>query len=65
MDKINEKVGAWLLEDGNTRQMLADEIGISRPALANRLSGASKWYWEDVVKIAEITSTPLDELAKK
>lgn len=61
--RINEKVGAWLLEEGNTRSMLAQEIGISRPVLNSRLNGSSKWSWNEVVKISQITGCTLNELA--
>lgn len=60
---INEKVGAWLLVSGNNREKLADEIGISRPTLASRLSGKSKWNWDEVVKLAKLVGCTLDEMA--
>jgi|GEM_PF-1474084 hypothetical protein len=61
--RINEKLGAWLLQDGHTRQMLADEIGITRPTLNGRLSGESKWNWDEVIEVARITDSTLNELA--
>ena len=60
---INEKLGAWLLKDGNTRALLAKEIGISRPTLNGRLEGKTKWNWEDVLEISRITGASLEELA--
>ena len=60
---INEKLGAWLLMSGNTREKLADEIGITRPTLASRLNGESKWYWDEVIKVSQITGTSPNELA--
>lgn len=60
---INEKVGAWLLIDGNTRSSLAESLGISRQSLAARLDGSAKWGWEEVVRLAEITGTTVNELA--
>lgn len=60
---INEKIGAWLLVAGNTRDKLADSIGITRPTLASRLNGDSRWYWEEVIKISKITGATLNELA--
>lgn len=60
---INEKLGAWLLENGNSREKLAKEIGITRPTLNGRLDGKSKWYWDEVIEIARITGASLDELA--
>lgn len=62
-DKINEKLGAWLLEEGHTREILAQRIGISRPALLARLNGSSKWNWEEVIEVAKITGCDLNELA--
>lgn len=64
-DYINEKVGAWLLEDGNTRTRLAEEVGISRPALNKRLSGKAKWSWREVIEVARVTGCTLNELAGK
>ena len=61
--QINEKLGAWLLVDGHTREMLAKEIGITRPTLAGRLSGESKWNWNEVIEVARITNSSLNELA--
>ena len=60
---INEKLGAWLIANGNTREKLAEEIGISRPTLNGRLSGKSKWEWDEVIEVARITGTSLNELA--
>ena len=62
-ERINEKLGAWLLGEGHTRELLAQGIGITRPTLQTRLDGTSKWYWSEVVKVAEITNSDLNELA--
>ena len=62
-ERINEKLGAWLLKEGNTQALLASLIGISRPTLTGRLSGKTKWNWEDVVRISGIVNVSLDELA--
>ena len=62
-DRINEKLGAWLLKEGHTREILAQNIGISRPALLARLNGSSKWTWDEVIKVAEIVGCDLNELA--
>lgn len=60
---INEKLGAWLLKSGNTREKLAEEIGITRPTLSGRLDGKSKWQFDEVVKVAQLTGCSLNELA--
>ncbi len=62
--KINEKLGAWLLEDGHTRDQLAKELGMSRPTLQNRINGTTKWEWEEVVKVSLLTGCTLNELAE-
>ena len=62
--RINEKLGAWLLKDGNTRDQLAQELGMTRPTLATRLNGTSRWEWEEVVKVSRLTSCSLDWLAE-
>ena len=62
-DVINEKLGAWLLKSGNTRDVLAEKLNISRPALQNRLNGTSKWYWEEVIRVSQITGSSPNELA--
>ena len=62
-EKINEKLGAWLVQTGHSKQQLADEIGLSRPALRQRLDGTAKWKWDEVVKVSEITGCTLNELA--
>lgn len=62
-DRINEKLGAWLLEKGNTNEKLADMIGITRPSLRERLNGNAQWKWSEVIRVAEITNCSLDELA--
>ena len=62
---INEKLGAWLLVQGNTREKLADGLGITKPTLASRLVGDSAWKWAEVIRISEVTGVSLDELAGK
>jgi DNA-binding XRE family transcriptional regulator len=60
---INEKAGAWLLEQGHTRETLAEKIGITRPTLNSRLDGRTKWNWEEVVRLSKLLGCTLDELA--
>lgn len=60
---VNQAVGAWLLLDGNNRERLAKELGITRPTLNGRLKGESAWTWDEVLTISELTGNTLDELA--
>lgn len=63
MDKINEKVGAWLQMPGNTKEKMADELGITRGSLLNKLQGRSPWQWLEVCAIAQLVGcTPNDFL---
>lgn len=65
MERIAEKVGAWLLVSGNTKQLLSDKLGMSVGALNNRLSGETEWSWSEVCKLAEITGCSLSDFATK
>lgn len=62
--RINEKVGVLLL-GGMTRNQLAEELGMTRPTLANRINGTAKWEWEEVVKLSVLAGCTLDELVDK
>lgn len=44
---IAEKVGAWLLIGGHTKQILAEKLGMSVGTLNNRLSGEFEWSWSE------------------
>lgn len=62
--RINEKLGAWLIVNNESRENLAQRIGISKPTLNKRISGESEWKWQEVIAISQLTGTPLDELAQ-
>ena len=62
-DRINEKLGAWLVQTGHSKTQLAKELDLSRPALRQRFNGDAKWKWEQVVRISELTGCSLNELA--
>ena len=54
MNKINEKIGAWLLVEGNTKQQLASALGISTVTLNKKLSGETEWLWSQVCMLADL-----------
>lgn len=62
-DRINEKLGAWLVQTGHSKKQLAKELNLSRPALRQRVNGDAKWKWEEVVRVSELTGCSLNELA--
>lgn len=61
-DKINEKIGAWLLIEGNTKQQLANALGISTVTLNKKLSGETDWLWSQVCTISDLIGCSLAEL---
>ena len=62
ISKINEKVGAWLLVDGNTKQQLANELDISTVTLNKKLGGETEWLWSQVCKVADLIGCELSDL---
>ena len=62
MERINEKVGAWLLQ-GHTRTELAELLGMSRQTLSNRLDGTAMWNWDEVLKLADLLGVTPNEMA--
>lgn len=62
MDRINEKVGAWLLVQGHTKQSLASSLGMTPQTLNNRLDGTYDWTFNEVCSLADILGCKLDEL---
>lgn len=62
MKTINEVIGGWLLEGGNTKQALADHLGISTVTLNNKLNGETEWSWTQVRAICKLTSTKLSDI---
>ena len=62
MDKINEKVGAWLLIEGNTKQRLASALDISTVTLNKKLAGETDWLWSQVCQIADLIGCELEDL---
>lgn len=61
MDKFTEKVGAWLLVAGNTKQLLAKQLGMSTGTLNNRLSGENEWTWNEVCRLADVLGCNLSD----
>lgn len=62
MKTINEVVGSWLLEPGNTKQRLADILGVSHVTLNNKLRGETEWTWSQVKTICATTGASLSDI---
>lgn len=63
MQGINKEIGAWLLRPGNTREKLADAVGITTPTLSTRLNGSTQWRFSEVVKLSKFIDVTLEQLA--
>lgn len=61
MDRIAEKVGAWLLKSGNTKANLAKSLGMSAATLNNRLAGETEWSWKEVCDLGEFLECELED----
>ena len=63
MNRINEKVAAWLMLEGNSMGKLADELGINRATLRLKLRGQNDWTWSQAIAVADIIGCTPNELA--
>ena len=63
MNRVNEKIGAWLLEKGHTQKRLAEILGISTVCLGDKISGKTDWTWSQAKTLAGLFDCSLDELA--
>ena len=63
MERINEKLGAWLLEPNHNRKQLAKKLGLTTPTLNTRIRGETRWMWEEVLAIAELLNCTPNDLA--
>ncbi len=65
MSKINQILGAWLLQKGHTREQLATAAGVSVAALNDKIAGITKWKWDEVCDIADFISIPIQDFREK
>lgn len=57
-----DAITAAVRDSGYTQQRVADLLGVSRPAVADRMRGRTRWTVEDVARLSrELGLTP-DEL---
>ena len=59
-EEIYLRIDAWI--GAHSRAALAGLLGITPPTLADRLSGRSKWKWEEICRLAEILNCSTDDL---
>ncbi len=59
---MKERIGAWLMEPGHTKTLLAEQLGISIGTLANRLKSAHDWSWTEIQDLTKVLSCTADDL---
>ncbi len=59
---IGERVRDIRKECGLTQEQLAEQVGLSRPAIANIEVGRQRIYLHDLDRMAEIFRVPLSEM---
>lgn len=62
MYRFEEKIGAWLLKQGNTRELLAEKLGISVPTLKRRIEDPEEWTVGDVLKLTDVLDCDVSDL---
>lgn len=62
---ISEKVGAWLLKPGNSKGLLASELGINVQSLRNKLRGETPWAWEEICALSNLIGCSTEDLRDK
>ena len=59
---IRERLGAYLMRTGATKQSVADELGITTVTLASKLRGDSYFDLEQAFKLADLIGCSVDDL---
>ncbi len=59
---MRDRIGGWLLVPGNTRERLAELLGMSHDTLARRMDGSTDWSWTEARKLAEILGCEVSDL---
>lgn len=59
---MKEKIAAWLLTDGHTKQDLASALGVSPRTLYSRLNDTYEWTWNEVKLLAKVLDCTTEDL---
>ena len=59
---MKTRIGAWLLEPGHTKTLLAELLGISLGTLANRLADTYSWSWAEIQTLCKVLDCTADDL---
>lgn len=61
-ENMKSRIGAWLLEPGHTKKMLAALLGISIGTLANRMGETYDWSWTEIQELTKVLDCKADDL---
>ena len=62
MDKVSEKLSAYLSAGTSTKRDLASMLGITVKTLNAKLRGETVWRWSQVCMIADVLGCSLSDL---
>lgn len=61
MSNSASRFKAMLKQRGYNMTRLADEMGLSRSQMSNRVSGTVKWTWSDAIQVTTRLSITFEE----
>ena len=62
MESIKERVGAYLMREGETLSSLAEDLGMSRTTLRHKLDGRVEFKLSEADRLAKVLGCTVDEL---
>lgn len=62
MDSIKERVGAYLAREGQTKQWLAERLGMSTVTLSSKLNGETEFTFSQAIHLSEILGCTVNDL---
>lgn len=59
---INQAIAKYLADSGDTRQHIADELGITTNSLRFKMAGKYDWKFSEVIKLSALLGVDPDGL---
>ncbi len=59
---LSEKVGEYAEKNGETKDSIADKLGISRSSFFNKLRGAYEFSFSEAYDLSRLLGISMDEL---
>lgn len=63
VEAIDRAIGFYMVEQHINRGQMAERMGMTTNTLRWKREGKSKWTWDEILKLSEITGKTPDELA--